>query len=197
MADAAIALDGHYTYGDYKSWPEDERWELIGGVPYLMSAPTRRHQALVGYIHASLFVYLKGKPCKVYISPFDVLLPELAETEDDLVTNVVQPDVIVFCDRGKLTRAGARGAPDLAFEVLSPSTTKKDLREKFDLFQRMGVKEYWVVEPEGRWINRFDRGEGGRFGEGEVREPVRARGTIASLVLEGFAIDPEELFATE
>jgi Uma2 family endonuclease len=80
---------------------------------------------------------------------------------------------------------------------ISPSTTKKDLREKFDLFQRMGVKEYWLIEPEGRWLNRLDRGEDGRFGQPEVRDPVRLRGSIPSRVLEGFVVDPEDLFAAE
>lgn len=197
MADTARAMDGRFTYGDYKLWPEDDRWELIGGIAYQMSAPTMKHQALVGLIYVRVANFLEGKNCKVYISPFDVLLPELIETEDDMVTNVVQPDVIVFCDSGKLTHAGARGAPDVAFEVLSPSTTKKDLREKFDLFQRMGVREYWLIEPDGCWINRFNRGEDGRFGAPEVRDPVRIKGKIPSLALEGFVIDPEDLFAAE
>jgi Uma2 family endonuclease len=197
MADPARASDGRFTYGEYKLWPEDDRWELIGGVAYQMSAPTRKHQALAGLIHGRLFAFLEGKPCKVYISPFDVLLPELSEIDDDDVTNVVQPDVVVFCDKDKLTKAGARGAPDVAFEVLSPSTTKKDLREKFDLFQRMGVREYWLIDPAGSWINRLNRGDNGLFGEPEVRDPVRIKGKIPSLVLEGFAIDPEDLFAAE
>jgi Uma2 family endonuclease len=197
MADPARALDGRFTYGDYKLWPEDDRWELIGGIAYQMSAPTRKHQALAGLIHGRLFAFLEGKSCKVYIAPFDVLLPELSETDDDDVTNVVQPDVVVFCDKDKLTKAGAKGAPDIAFEVLSPSTTKKDLREKFDLFQRMGVREYWLIDPAGAWINRFNRNDKGLYGEPEVRDPVRIKGKIPSLVLEGFAIDPEDLFAAE
>jgi len=197
VSDPARNLDGRFTYGEYKLWPEDDRWELIGGVAYQMSAPTRKHQALVGLLYVRVANFLEGKPCKVYVSPFDVLLPELEETEDDDVTNVVQPDVVVFCDHGKLTRAGAKGAPDVAFEVLSPSTTKKDLREKFDLFQRMGVREYWLIDPAGSWINRLERGADGRFGEPEVRDPVKLRGKIPSLVLEGFVIDPEDLFAAE
>lgn len=197
MADPAKDLDRRFTYGEYRLWPEDGRWELIGGVAYLISAPSGRHQAITGLIYVRVFAFLEGKPCKAYISPFDVLLPELGEDEDDTVSNVVQPDVLVFCDRGKLTKAGARGAPDIAFEILSPTTTKKDLREKFDLYERMGVREYWVVEPEGLWLNRFDRGADGRFADPEVRDQIKRRGPVPSLVLEGFAIDPEDLFAAE
>ncbi len=197
MADPVRAMDARYTYGDYKLWPEDDRWELIGGVAYQMSAPSRKHQALVGVIHGRLFAFLEDKPCKVYVSPFDVLMPELGEASDEDVTNVVQPDVVVFCSRDKLTYAGARGAPDVVFEVLSHSTAKKDLSAKFDLFQRMGVREYWVIEPNAAWINRFDRNDKGLFGEPELRDPVKSLGPIPSLVLEGFALDPAELFAAE
>lgn len=197
VSEPARAHDGLFTYGEYKNWPEDDRWEIIGGVAYQISAPTRKHQAIVGLLYRRLGNWLEGKPCKVYVSPFDVLLPEFSEVDDDECTNIVQPDVVVFCDKGKLTIAGAKGAPDLAFEVLSHSTIKKDLSAKFDLFERMGVREYWVFEPAGAWINRFSRGEDGKFGEPEVREPVHQRSPIPSLVLDGFVIDPEELFAAE
>lgn len=197
MGEAARILDQRYSYRDYLGWPEDERWELIEGVAYQMAAPSRRHQAIVGQCYYRLRQFLEGKPCTVYIAPFDVLLPELGEVEDGDTTNVVEPDLVVFCDRSKLTTAGARGAPDIAIEIISPSNTVLVLRNKFDLYERMGLREYWIVEPAGEWINRFDRGEGGRFGRPEVRDAVLKKGPIASLVLEGFSIDPAELFATE
>jgi Uma2 family endonuclease len=197
MGEAAMKLDRLYTYRDYLTWPEDERWELIEGIAYQMAAPNRRHQAIVVLLCWRIKNWLEGKTCKLYVAPFDVLLPELGEDEDGDVSTVVEPDLVVYCDHSKLTKAGARGAPDLAIEVISPSNTMRSFREKFDLYERMGLREYWIVDPAGEWINRFDRGEDGRFGKPEVRDPVFMKGPIASTVLEGFSIDPAELFAAE
>ncbi|MDP3178977.1 MAG: Uma2 family endonuclease, partial [Spirochaetaceae bacterium] len=91
------------------------------------------------------------KHCEAYIAPFDVLLPDGEEADDD-VDSVVQPDIVVFCDRSKLTEADARGAPDLVVEILSPSTSKKDQHEKLSLYEKHGVREYWVVDPGNRSI---------------------------------------------
>ena len=198
MGEPAYKLDRRYTYRDYLTWPEDERWELIGGVAYnMLSAPNRRHQAISMLLSRRLANFLDGKPCKVYAAPFDVLLPEIGEEDDGDVSNVVEPDLVVYCGEGRLKEYGARGAPDLAIEILSPSTQVKDLREKFDLFERMGVREYWVIDPPGESINRFVRGQDGRFGRAELREPFFRKDPIASTVLEGFSIDPVELFAAE
>jgi Uma2 family endonuclease len=198
MGEPALKFDRRYTYRDYLTWPEDERWELIGGVAYnMLSAPNLRHQAIVGLLYRRLGNFLEGRSCKVYVSPVDVLLPELDEEDDGDVSNVVEPDIVVFCDRTKLKKYGARGAPYLAVEVLSPSTHVKDLREKFDLYQRMGVREYWIIDPAGEWLNRFVRGEDGRFGPAELRYPLFKKGPIASMVLEGFSVDPAEIFAEE
>ncbi len=194
MGDPAVDLNTHFTYAHYRTWPDEERWELIDGTAWAMSpAPIRFHQRIAGWFHARLDVFLEGKPCRAYIAPFDVLLPR-ADEPDDEVDCVVQPDVVVYCDRSKLTRAGARGAPDLALEVLSPSTSKKDQREKFDLYERAGVREYWVADPAGKWLCVYRRTKDGRFDEGELRDPDRDYRPIASAVLEGFVIDPSRLF---
>jgi Uma2 family endonuclease len=113
------------------------------------------------------------------------------------VSNVVEPDVLVYCDRSRLQTWGARGAPDLAVEVLSPSTHVKDLREKYDLYERMGVREYWVIDPTAESIHRFVRGENGRYGPAELRDPIFRKGPIESTVLEGFSFDPAEIFAAD
>jgi Uma2 family endonuclease len=194
MGNPAIDPSEHFTYGHYRTWPDDERWELIDGVAWAMSpAPIRYHQRIAARFHTMLDLLLEGKPCRVYIAPFDVLLPRGDEVDDE-VDCVVQPDVVVYCDRSRLTRAGARGAPDLALEVLSPSSSKKDLREKFGLYQRSGVREYWVADPAGKWLCVYRRGADGRFDPGELREPDREYGPIASVVIEGFIVDPTRLF---
>ena len=103
--------------------------------------------------------------------------------------------MVVYCDRSRLTWAGARGAPDLALEVLSPSTSKKDQREKFDLYERTGVREYWVADPVGKWLCVYRRAEEGRFDAGELRDPDREYGPVASAVLDALMVNPKELFA--
>jgi len=199
MGNPSLAPRELFTYRHYKTWPDCERWELIEGHAWAMSpAPLRRHQELVWKLSSLLDAYLKGKPCKGFTSPFDVLLPAGDEADDEVDT-VVQPDLVVYCDRSKLTEAGARGAPDLVVEILSPSTSKKDQREKFNLYERHGVREYWIVDPAGEWLCVYRLGSGASdrqgFDEGELRERLRDYSPIASRALEGFVVDPGELFS--
>jgi len=140
--------DQRYTYSDYLEWDDDQRWELIDGVPFLMSAPSWRHQRISSNLHGELYIILKGKPCEVYAAPFDVRLN--AYTFDN---TVVQPDILVICDRGKLDDAGCKGAPDFVIEILSPSTSSRDRHLKFSLYRSVGVREYWVVEPETKIVS--------------------------------------------
>jgi Uma2 family endonuclease len=197
MADAVQRLEERFTYGDYRTWPDEERWELIEGVAYSMSpAPQRWHQEIQARLITGIRLFLKGKPCKAFGAPFDVILPR-ADESDDEVDTVVQPDIVVFGDRSKLTKAGARGAPDMVVEILSPSTSKKDQREKFDLYEKHGVREYWIVDPTGAWLCVYRLKPDGLFDSGELRESLREYGPIESRVLEGFAVDPGELFAED
>jgi len=195
MGNPELAPKERFTYRNYRTWPEEERWEIIDGQAWSMSpAPMRQHQAVVRYMTEKFGAFLRGKPCKVYPAPFDVLLPSHDEADDEADT-VVQPDLVVYCDRSKLTDRGARGAPDLTVEILSPSTQKKDLNEKFRLYERHGVREYWVVDPGNRSIQVWHLKSEGGYDEGELRDPLREYGAIPSLVLEGFSVEPAELFA--
>ena len=116
-----------------------------------------------------------------------------------LFGTVVEPDIVVFCDRSKLTDFGARGAPDLVVEVLSPSTAKKDLSNKFELYEGRGVREYWVIDPTAWSLTVFRLGrEGimaGRYDRGEIRERLGDRSPIESRVVPGFVLDVESAFA--
>jgi len=144
-----------FTYGDYYNWDDGKRWELIYGVAYDMTpAPLRVHQKIVGTIFKEFINYLDGKDCEVYVAPFDVRLPEGDEADDDVPT-VVQPDILVVCDKSKLDRRGMRGAPDLVVEILSEHTAKKDMTVKLDLYERHRVKEYWIVNSDGKNIMVF------------------------------------------
>ena len=160
MADPAIKQDQVYTYGDYRTWPDDERWELIEGTAWNMSAaPTRFHQGILAGLLQQIKNYTDGSGCEIHAAPFDVLLPEIGETEEDDVTSVVQPDISVICDPGRLTDKGRTGAPDWILEILSPSTSKKDFNNKMTLYQKHGVKEYWIVDPGNTFVHVYLLGD--------------------------------------
>lgn len=147
MGSTAKRIDKTYTYADYLTWPDGERWEIIGGEAYDMTpAPSTSHQKIVGKIYACFEAMLTGKTCIPFIAPTDVVLDE---------TNIVQPDVLVVCDRAKITEANIQGAPDLVVEVLSPSTTVKDRREKKALYERFGVREYLIFHPRDEMMGRY------------------------------------------
>lgn len=152
-----------FTYGDYLTWPEEERWELIDGVAWNMTpAPSTRHQQVVGELFWQIAGYFSGKPCQAFVSPFDVRLPD-ADEADDQVPTVVQPDIAVVCDPKKLDDRGCRGAPDLVIEVLSPSTALKDQSAKLALYERRGVKEYWMIHPHDETVTVRVLTEEGQF----------------------------------
>lgn len=157
-----------FTYGDYEKWPEDQRWELIDGVPYDMSpAPSRKHQEILGELYLQFANYLKNKPCKVYLAPFDVRLPQ-GDEPVEMVRTVVQPDLTVVCDHSKLDDRGCLGVPDLVIEILSPYTAAKDLKIKLALYERVGVKEYWLIQPLDRTIMVFILQEDGKYAKPAV-----------------------------
>ena len=148
-----------FTYADYKDWElkEGERFELIDGEPYAMSAPNARHQEILGELFSQFQIFLRGKPCKAYPAPYDVRLFYKTDESDD---TVVQPDIVVVCDEKKRGPEGCRGAPDLVIEILSPSNTAIEMERKLKLYQEAGVKEYWIVDPEnnGLTVYRFQEG---------------------------------------
>ncbi|MEL6534298.1 MAG: Uma2 family endonuclease [Bacteroidota bacterium] len=138
-----------YTYADYLRWNFEEQVELIRGKLFPMTpAPARRHQTISTNLTRFFVGYIKpNDPCKFFHPPFDVRLPQLGLEADDEVVNVVQPDLCIVCDPSKLDDRGCLGPPDLIVEILSPSTSHKDLNDKYDLYEEAGVKEYWVVFP--------------------------------------------------
>ena len=157
----------HHTYADYLGWPEEVRSELIDGVAWMMApAPDLGHQEIAGEVFRQLANRLEGHSCRAFIAPVDVRLPKAAETDEDIDT-VVQPDVLVVCDPGKLDRRGVRGAPDLVVEVLSPATAAHDHVRKRRIYERAGVREYWLVHPTDRMVTIY-RLAGAEYGKPEV-----------------------------
>ena len=145
-----------FSYEDYLKWPENERWELIYGEAWDMSpAPNRKHQGILGKLFFQIEDYLKDKDCNVYIARFDVRLPENKENNNKETDTVVQPDLLVVCDKTKLDDAGCIGAPDWIIEILSPSTAVKDLNDKYQLYEAKGVKEYWIIDPSNNFLSVY------------------------------------------
>ena len=140
--------DELFTYTNYASWDDGERWELIDGVAYAMAPGlSEPHQGVSNGLTWQLNSFLRGKPCKVRSAPFDVRLN--ADGADD---TVVQPDIMVICDTSKITYAGCVGAPDLVIEILSPGSIRHDMHRKFRAYQKAEVKEYWIVNPETKTV---------------------------------------------
>jgi Uma2 family endonuclease len=180
-----------YTYGDYLNWPESERWELIGGIPFNMTpAPSTNHQVIVGELFRQISTFLLDKDCRPFIAPFDVRLPESEEADDEIIT-VVQPDIAVICDPGKLDMRGCRGAPDFIIEIISPGTAGKDQIQKVALYEKHGVKEYWLVHPSDRLITVRLLDPAGRYGIPKIQE---AKGLSAVNTLPDLEIDLDLVF---
>jgi Uma2 family endonuclease len=168
-----------HTYADYCCWPDDVRYELIDGVAYAMGpAPTRRHQEVAGELYRIIAEAFDESPCRPYIAPFDVRLPYANEADDDVDT-VVQPDISVICDKSKLDERGCRGAPEWIIEVLSPSTASHDQILKRALYERAGVREFWLVHPVDRIVTIYVL-EQGAYGKPLMYELV---GELAAVTL--------------
>lgn len=180
-----------YTYADYFSWPDVIRGELIDGRFYDMTpAPTPKHQKAVGNLFVQISLFFRGKPCTAFVAPFDVRLPKSGD-EDGMERDVVQPDISVICDRSKIDDRGCRGAPDWIIEVLSPSTRDKDATLKRELYERNGVRLYWMVTPRERSVTALRLAPEGRY---SPAERIDARGRRSVPDYPGLEIDWEWVF---
>jgi len=182
----ALRKDNHYTYSDYITWDDRNRYELIDGATYMMSpSPSRMHQEITGELLYKLKDFLKGKPCKVYTAPFDVRLN--AGGEDD---TVVQPDLVVVCDESKLDDKGCKGTPDLIIEIISPSTARYDKVIKLNQYLKSGVREYWIVEPDSKTVASYIL-KNGQY----IIRPYSEEDTAEVHVLEGCLINLHDVFS--
>jgi len=188
---SVLEPEATYSYADYLKWNFEERVELIKGKLFKMSlAPTRGHQAINGNIHGVFWSFLRKKPCKVFAAPFDVRFPHSKETSDKETYTVVQPDICVVCDPEKLDDAGCKGAPDLIVEILSPSSSDKDLKDKFRLYEEYGVREYWVVYPSPHVLEIFYL-ENNKYSKSQKYLPGDL---VISEVLSGLILNVNDVF---
>jgi Uma2 family endonuclease len=192
--EVVLDLNQRYTYADYLTWWDDKRRELVGGLVKMMSpAASVSHARVVVNIINLMVNYIrkhKGK-CEVFTAPFDVRLPKNGEKENHLIQTVVQPDIVVVCNPEKIDEKGCLGAPDLIVEILSPSTRRYDLNDKYNLYEAFGVKEYWVIAPKDKDVTVFLLQENGRYNEGIIyADPA----IIPVQTLSGLEIDSKDLF---
>jgi Uma2 family endonuclease len=180
-----------YTYADYMKWKFLERLELLRGKIFQLAAANTIHQKVALRLGSDLHVFLKGKTCQVFIAPYDVRLPVKNRKRDDQITTVVQPDVSVFCDPAKIDERGACGTPDLVVEILSPSNSQYDVRDKFDVYQEAGVKEYWIVSPMQESVMVSLLQEEGRFGPSTI---YKGDDTLHAVTVPGFSVEINQLF---
>ena len=137
MADVALA----YAYAE-----EDRPYELLNGEMVIMAPPAYWHIQIAGNVYNIFRKYLKGKRC--------IAMPDgMAVVADK--NNIVIPDAMIVCDRKKIRHDGVHGAPDLVVEILSPSTRKNDLTKKMKLYERIGVREYWIISPKEKTVDVY------------------------------------------
>ena len=174
------------TYDDFVNFPDDgQRHELIDGEHYVTPSPATVHQRLVGRLYLALGNWLQDHPIgEVFLAPFDVVLSR---------HDVVEPDLlVVLSDQSDIvTPAHVRGAPALVIEVLSPGTRRRDLGLKRLLYDRVGVREYWLVDPDDRTVTICRRSIDGGF---SADAPLRGDGLINCAVLPGFSLRLDQLF---
>ena len=180
----SVKIKNKFTYEDYKNTPDDVRYELLDGELIIMTSPSRAHQRLVLRLGSLLAAFVTAANLgEIFIAPFDVFFND---------TNVLQPDIL-FVSRERAyisTENNIRGAPDLVIEILSPSTAGRDRTFKRTLYERHGIKEYWMVDTDARNITVLILGENGYelagiYGEGQ---------TLTSPTLTGFSLNLDDLF---
>lgn len=180
-------INSVYTYTDYVLWNIKERLEVIKGKIFRLDAPDVSHQKISGNLYGEMYHYFKGKSCKLFAAPFDVVLKNKKGVED----SVVQPDICVVCDPKKLENdKRCLGAPDLIIEILSPGNTKKEMRYKYELYEEAGVYEYWVVRPIDKEITQFVL-ENGKY---RALPPIIEGDMVSSAKFPELTVATEDIF---
>lgn len=165
--------------------------ELIKGKVFKRdaAAPRMSHQKISVRLTSAFFNFLDGKSCQVFHTPFDVRLPVKSKKNQDIDT-VVQPDLCVICDPAKLDDAGCLGAPDLVIEILSPGNNKIELKNKYEVYEESGVREYWVIHPNEQTLLIYSL----RDGKFQASRLFTSGDTVESVCVPGICIDLENLF---
>lgn len=190
MAGAAKKKQQRCNYADYLNFSNEKRCELIDGEIYNMNSPNFAHQTIAGQLFRQLADYFEDKPCKVIISPFDVILSKPSKKNEDIDT-VVQPDIMVVCDEKKIEERGVVGAPDLVVEIISPTSAAYDNIRKRALYESFGVKAYWIISPTERLIRIYHLDKHGKYSSDTVYDDTAK---IETLLFPGLVVDCRRVF---
>ena len=182
-----------YTYADYLLWQFSERVELIKGYFLQMAAPNRKHQRISARVQFALTKYFYKSTCQVYDAPFDVRFYDKQKSlkADKDIYTVVQPDLCVICDPTKLDERGCLGAPDWIIEILSPGNSKKEMRQKYALYEEQGVKEYWIIHPNEQTLLQFVLDEQGKY---QLHKMFAEDELVPSYLFPDLIVDLKEAF---
>ncbi|MCL2400134.1 MAG: Uma2 family endonuclease [Defluviitaleaceae bacterium] len=182
----ALPLENEcYTYADYLTWDNDIRYELIEGIPYAMAGVSLSHMVVRRELEWHPGNYLDGKSCQLFSESFDLIL-NIGSAND----TVVKPDIFVVCDQNKLEERGCVGTPDLIIEVLSPWSVSRDKIKKLRLYEKVGVPEYWIVDPLNRYIDVYIL----KNGKYNFPTSYNSTDTISVNVLKNCCINLEDIF---
>ncbi|MDP0231385.1 Uma2 family endonuclease [Glaesserella parasuis] len=182
-----LDLNGSYSYGDYLKWKFQERVEIIKGkIMAMLPAPNRLHQRISMKLTKAFLDVFDSHQCELYVAPFDVRFPD----SNGKIKTVVQPDLCVICDPNKLDEKGCIGAPDLIVEILSPGNSKREMKDKYELYQEQGVSEYWIVRPEEQHIQIYVLENGRYIGV----QPVVEGDVVTSIKFPALSFDTSGLY---
>ena len=181
------------TYADLLSWDDKVRYELYDGQPVALASPTWEHQRISVALASQFFALSQEKECETLPAPLDVRLFEQEGDAPENVDTVVQPDLMIVCDKSKLDQRGVHGAPDLVVEILSDSTRRNDQLVKFRLYQKAGVREYWVVDPMTR-VLLVHTLEDGQYSSPHAYGPAAS---VPLTITEDAAVDLSQVFPAE
>ncbi|KYH33898.1 Uma2 family endonuclease [Neomoorella mulderi] len=184
LKEIAVSKDKVYTYDDYCRLPEGAPYQLIGGELVLTPSPTSYHQIISMQLVSKMVAYVTAKNLGIVLhAPMDVYLEE---------TETYQPDIIFIAhDRMDIIKPEKiEGAPDLVVEILSPTTAYYDLRQKYKVYGKHGVKEYWIIDPQDKSIQVFSLVEG-KF---KLDQEIEKEGIVRSRVIEGFCVNVVDIF---
>lgn len=185
-----LDLSKIYSYADYLQWDFEERVELIKGKVFPLYTPFTAHQRVSGNIVFALANFLYKKQETVFNAPFDVRFPNLSKENQDIFT-VLQPDISVICDRNKIDEPGCLGAPDIVVEILSPGNNKKELQNKYEVYEENGVQEYWIVSPQDKTFLKYTLSNEGTYFPSRL---LTFGSEVTTPVLPGFVLNLEQVF---
>ena len=193
-----LDLSKQYTYADYLLWKFQERVELLRGKLLPMAGPSEVHQFISGNLYGVLWNYFRQQQCRVYSAPFDVRLPlPTSRAFATKIDTVIQPDICVVCDLTKLDKQGCVGAPELVVEILSPGNSRREMDDKFDLYEEAGVREYWVFSPVHLFALAYHRDETSRSIVVNRAKPYTVGDRLQSVLFPELAIELKDIFPEE